>query len=132
MMAQTVKVRDYMATKLVKLHPDTEILRAVHTLLKHDIAAAPVVDDLGNLVGILTERDCIRVVLSAGYHSEFGGRVSDYMSKNVQTLEADDSIVDAAKLFCGQHFHRYPVMENDRLVGHLSRRDVMRALEKLR
>ncbi len=54
------------------------------------------------------------------------------MSTNVKTIAADDSIVDAAKLFFGQHFRRYPVMENGRLVGQLSRRDVLRALEKLR
>jgi len=130
-MKKPVRVRDYMATELVTLRPETEILRAVHALLKHDIAAAPVVDEAGNLVGILTERDCIRVVLNAGYHSEYGGQVSEYMSKNVETIEAEDSIVDAAKLFFGQRFHRYPVMENGRLVGQLSRRDVMRALEKL-
>ena len=131
-MSKTVKVRDHMATDLVTLQPETEILRAVHTLLKHDIAAAPVVDETGSLLGILTERDCIRVVLNAGYHSEYGGQVSDFMSADVQTIAAGDSIVDAAKLFCGERFHRYPVMENNRLVGFLSRRDVMRALEKIR
>ncbi|MBL4821071.1 MAG: CBS domain-containing protein [Gammaproteobacteria bacterium] len=131
-MSKAVKVRDYMATELVILSPETEILRAVHTLLKHDIAAAPVVDAAGNLVGILTERDCIREVLNAGYHSEYGGQVSEYMSKEVATINAEDSIVDAAKLFFGQRFHRYPVLENGRLVGQLSRRDVLRALEKLR
>jgi CBS domain-containing protein len=132
MMSKTVKVRDYMATELVTLRPETELLRAVHLLLTHDIAAAPVVDEAGTLVGILTERDCISVVLSAGYHSEFGGRVSDFMSREVKTIEADDSIVDAAKLFYGQEFHRYPVLDDDRLVGLLSRRDVLRALEELR
>ena len=130
-MLKSVRVRDYMATKLVTLRPDTEILRAVNTLLANDIAGAPVVDDDGNLVGILTERDCMRVVLNAGYHSEYGGQVSEYMSKDVETIAAEESIVDAAKLFFGERFHRYPVLENDRLVGQLSRRDVMRALAKL-
>lgn len=130
-MPESVKVRDYMARKLVTLNPDTEILRAVHTLISNDIAAAPVVDDAGNLVGILTERDCIRVVLTAGYHAEYGGQVADYMSKNVDTISAEDSIVDAAKLFLGDRFHRYPVLDDGRLVGQISRRDVMRALEKL-
>jgi CBS domain-containing protein len=130
-MLKSVRVRDYMATKLVTLRPDTEILRAVNTLLANDIAGAPVVDDEGNLLGILTERDCMRVVLNAGYHSEYGGQVSEYMSKDVETIAAEESIVDAAKLFFGERFHRYPVVENDRLVGQLSRRDVMRALAKL-
>jgi CBS domain-containing protein len=120
-----------MATELVTLHPDTEILRAVNTLLANDIAGAPVVDEQGSLVGILTEKDCMRVVLNAGYHSEYGGQVSEYMSKDVETIAADESIVDAAKLFFGERFHRYPVVENDRLVGQLSRRDVMRALATL-
>ena len=131
-MPKIVKVRDYMAKKLVTLSPDTEILRAVHVLLEHDIAAAPVVDGAGNLVGILTERDCIRVMFSAGYHSEFGGQVADYMSSDVQTITAETSLVDAAKEFFGKRFHRYPVIDDKRLVGFISRRDVMRALEKLR
>ena len=131
-MKTTVKVRDYMATDLITLHPQTEILRATHILLENDIAAAPVVDETGTLLGILTERDCIRVVLEAGYHSEYGGQVCDFMSTEVHSLSAGDSIVDAAKLFSGHKFHRYPVMENDRLVGFLSRRDVMRALEHIR
>ena len=130
-MSGPVRVRDYMATDLVTLRPETEILRAVHALVENDIAAAPVVDDAGALVGILTERDCMRVVLNAGYYSEYGGRVDEFMSKNVETIAADDSIVDAAKLFFGQRFHRYPVLENGRLVGQISRRDVMRALEAL-
>ena len=130
-MSEFVRVRDYMATDLVTLRPEMEILRAVHTLLENDIAAAPVVGDAGDLVGILTERDCMRVVLNAGYYSEYGGRVDEFMSKNVETIAADDSIVDAAKLFFGQRFHRYPVLENGRLVGQISRRDVMRALEAL-
>ncbi len=127
-MLESIKVRDAMAAELVTLAPEMDILRAVHTLLKHDIASAPVVDETGKLVGILTERDCMRVVLHAGYHSEYGGPVSEYMSKDVETIGADDSIVDAAKLFFGEDFHRYPVLENSRLVGQISRRDVMRAL----
>jgi|TARA_B100000315_G_scaffold241164_1_gene261761 CBS-domain-containing membrane protein len=131
-MSTAAKVRDYMATRLVALSPETEILRAVNILLKHDIASAPVVDEAQNLVDILIERDCIRVALNAGYHSEYGGQVSDYMSKDVQTIAAEDCIVDAVKAFFGQRFHRYPVMEDGRLVGYLSRRDVMHALGKLR
>lgn len=131
-MKTTVKVRDYMATDLLTLRPGTEILRATHILVEHDVAAAPVVDEAGALVGILTERDCIRVMLEASYHSEYGGQVSDFMSTEVHTLLAGDSIIDAAKLFSGEKFHRYPVLENNRLVGFLSRRDVMRALERIR
>ncbi len=130
-MSESVRVRDYMATDLVILDPNTEILRAVHTLLDNDISGAPVIDGNGKLVGMLTERDCMRVVLHAGYHSQHGGPVSDYMSKDVKTVAAEDSIFDTAKLFFGERFHRYPVMQKDYVVGQISRRDVMRALGEL-
>ncbi len=130
-MIGTAQVKDFMTREVVTLTPDTEILRAVNTLMVNDIAAAPVVDDQGSLVGILTERDCMRVVLKAGYHAEYGGLVSEYMSHEVDTINAHESIIDVAKLFFGQRFHRYPVMENDQLVGLISRRDVLRALAEL-
>ncbi len=126
-----VCVRDYMAKRLVTLKPEMEILRAVHILLEHDFGGAPVVDDAGLLVGILTEKDCMKIVLNAGYHSEYGGRVSEYMSRDVETMRPDDSIVEAAKRFLAESFHRYPVVDNNELVGQISRRDVMRALEHL-
>jgi CBS domain-containing protein len=129
-MYEPAKVKDFMARHLITLSPEMEILRAVSILLKNDIAAAPVVDDAGNLVGILTERDCMKVVLNAGYHSEYGGQVSEFMSPEVETIAANESIVDVAKLFFGQRFHRYPVLDNGRLVGQISRRDVLRALGK--
>jgi CBS domain-containing protein len=124
-------IRDYMAKRLITLSPEMEILKAVYLLMENDIAAAPVVDDAGTLVGILTERDCMKVVLNAGYHSEYGGRVSEFMSHDVETIDANESIIDVAKRFFGQRFHRYPVLENGKLVGQISRRDVLRALVKL-
>ena len=130
-MFESTKVKGFMAKDLITLLPDMEILQAVHLLIENDIAAAPVINDKGTLVGILTERDCMQVVLNAGYHSEYGGRVIEFMSKEVKTIDANESIIDVAKLFFGQRFHRYPVLENDLLVGQISRRDVLRALVKL-
>ncbi len=128
-MSKSVTVRDYMSANLVSLTPDMEILRAVYTLVKHGISGAPVVDDHGNLVGMLSERDCMKVALSAGYHGEYAGRVSEFMSSGVKTVDADASILEIAEMFLRAPFRRYPVMEDNRLVGQISRRDVLRALE---
>lgn len=121
-------VKDYMTRRLITLHPDAELLHAVHTLDRHDIAGAPVIDHDGNLVGVLTERDCLKVVYDAAYHSHYGGKVADFMSTTVETLAPDDNLVEAARRFIEGRFHRYPVLDNGRLVGQISRRDVMRAL----
>ena len=121
-------VRDYMTRDLITVKPDTEVLRALHVLAEHDIAGAPVVDDRGALIGILTEKDCIRSALEATYHSEYGGLVSDFMSTDVVVVSPDDSIVDTAERFLSRPYHRYPVIQDSQLVGLISRRDVIRAL----
>lgn len=121
-------VKDYMSGKLVTFTPDTDVLDAIHELVQHRIAGAPVVDDHGNLVGMLSEFDCMKVVLSAGYHGEPGGPVADLMVTDVKTVESSMSVFDLAELFMESGLRRYPVLKGNRLVGQISRRDVLRAL----
>ena len=127
-METKVYVRDYMSRQLVKLSPDMEIVAAMQKLLGRNVSGAPVVSDSGSLVGMLTERDCMKVVLNAVYHSEFSGVVSEYMATEIEVMQAGDNLVDAARRFFEQRYLRYPVMEEGRLVGVISRSDVMRAV----
>jgi CBS domain-containing protein len=120
-----------MSGKLVTFTPETDVLDAIHELVHHRIAGAPVVDSHGTLVGMLSEFDCLNVVLKAGYHGEPGGPVADLMTTDVKTVEADMSIIELTQLFMESGFRRYPVMKDNMLVGQISRKDVLRALEKL-
>jgi CBS domain-containing protein len=131
MIRKSCVVKDYMARTLVTFKPDTDVLDAVHELVKNRIAGAPVIDDSGNLIGMLSELDCMKVALHAGYHGDWGGPISDFMTHGVETVDADMSIIDLAQVFIDSSFRRFPVMENNRLVGQISRRDVLRALEYL-
>jgi len=131
MTSKSCLVKDYMARTLVTFKPDTDVLDAVHVLVNKRIAGAPVVDDAGNLLGMLSELDCMKVALHAGYHGNWGGPVSDFMSEGVKTVDADMSIIDLAQEFVTSRFRRFPVMDGTRLVGQISRRDVLRALEYL-
>ena len=130
-MLKSVKVRDYMAASLVVLHPEMEILRAIQLLVEHRISGAPVTDELGNLVGVLSELDCMQVALNAGYYEQLGGQVAEYMSRDVRTVQADTSIITLAQMFLDSPYRRYPVLDDNRLVGQTSRRDVLRALGAL-
>ena len=130
-MLQSVKVKDYMAANLTTFSPDLDVMQAVTQLIEKRISGAPVVDSHGNLVGILSERDCVRVALQTCYYSEQTGVVADYMQPQVETIDADTSIVELAQKFIDQPFRRYPVVDNNRLVGQISIRDVLRALEKI-
>lgn len=122
------RVRDFMTTNPLSVSPETEIMRAVHLLVAEDISGLPVTDAQGRLVGILTERDCIAVALQAGYFDELGGRVEQYMTTPVKTVEPDSSLMDLAELFARSPFRRCPVVEEGRLVGLICRRDILRAL----
>jgi CBS domain-containing protein len=122
------RVRDFMTTNPLSVSPETEIMRAVHLLVAEDISGLPVTDAQGRLVGILTERDCIAVALQAGYFDELGGRVEQYMTTPVETVEPDSSLMDLAELFARSPFRRCPVVEEGRLVGLICRRDILRAL----
>jgi len=123
-----MRVRDFMINKPVVFARDTDLLDAVRVLVDRRIAAAPVVDERGNLVGLLTERDFLRAALVAGYHGESGGCVGDYMSCDVHAVNADDGLLDVAMRFVETKRRQFPVMEDNRVVGLVARRDVLRAV----
>ena len=127
-MLRSVLVKDHMTKNPVTLAPEMNIREAVHLLIRNDISGAPVLDEHGRLVGVLTERDCMRVTMQADYYGEPGGLVKEFMSGNPQWVGPEQSVLTLAELFINGRFHRYPVVDNGRLVGIISRRDVMRAM----
>ena len=131
MQRRSCLVKDYMASTLTTFKPDTDVLDAVHVLVTKRIAGAPVVDNEGNLIGVISELDCMKVALDASYNGHWGGPVADFMSKDVQTVDAEMSIIDLAQVFVDSSFRRFPVMDGNRLVGQVSRRDVLRALQEI-
>lgn len=123
-----VRARDYMSKRLVSLDPDTDVLAAMRTLLEAGVSGAPVLDARGNLVGLLTQRDCLRVGLQGIYHQEPAGRVADYMAHPVETVPAHASLAELVETFRQSPHRRFPVMEGNRLVGQISRRDILQAI----
>ena len=126
---KSVKVQDYMATRLITFHQNDNVVAAMSVLLENSISGAPVVDDAGNLVGILSEVDLMEIVIQDSYYDESMGIVADYMKTSVDTVSPDMDIYSLAERFQKEHRRRYPVVRNDRLVGQISRRDVLRAAE---
>ncbi len=127
-MSVSLRVRDYMTTDLVTVLPQTDITQVVQMLIANDISGVLVVSDSQELLGILTERDCIATASSAGYYDELGGPASDFMSAPVETVSPDENLVDVAIRMTDSPYRRFPVLEDGRLVGLISRRDVLRAL----
>lgn len=113
------------------LGPDMPIRRAVAVLVTERASAAPVIDDSGALVGILSQKDCFRPTLNASYYQEWKGNVAEFMTREVVTLAAGIDIAEAAEAFL-THSHRvFPVLEGEQFLGMLRRSDVLRRLVEL-
>ena len=133
-MKERESVTHYMATKLITFTPETDIREAIRVILKNKISGAPVLNQRGELVGMLSEKDCIRVVLTGPFNRQPGGTgvVGDFMSTAVKTVPSTMSILDVAYEFANAPYRRFPVVDGNRLVGQISRRDVLRAIDEMR
>jgi len=131
-MPSAIKAADCMVRELVTVRPDTDAYDAIALLLKHRISGMPVVDESGRLVGMLSERDCLKTLLDSEYHNMPTAKVEDLMSTELKTIGPDTGIVEIASLFLHAPFRRLPVLDKGRLVGQVSRKDVLRAIQQMR
>ena len=124
-------IKEFMAKQLITFQSDTPIETAMESFLENKISGAPVLDDQGNLVGVLSEKDCMRTLFESSYYNNLGGFVKEYMSTDLKTINIHDTLSNVADEFIKSRFRRFPVMEGDKLVGQISRRDILRAIVKL-
>jgi CBS domain-containing protein len=131
-MIASLKVKDYMAVNKCTFSPDMDILRAIHKMLDSRISGAPVIDEHGNMIGFLSEKDCMQVALDAGYQQAgAAGRVSEFMSNSIETIDVETPILEVAELFLKGSYKRFPVVMDNRLVGTITRQNILRALEHI-
>lgn len=130
-MLKSIKVRDYMTRNLVTFRPEMNLFTAINRLLEHRISGAPVVDGQGHLVGLLSEGDCLRGILSGAYYESAGGDVSAYMTTEVEVISPEADIIEISERFLRGRRRRLPVVEEGRLIGQVSRSDVLRAVRSL-
>lgn len=131
---QQILVKDHMTTNLVTFHPEDSIDKVLEELTKRKISGAPVLDESGALVGVISERDCLAEIIKGKYTNtvRFPAKVKEHMSANVMTIDPDMSLFDAAQKFLEHKHRRFPVMKNGHLVGQISLSDVIRAFPKLK
>lgn len=130
-MQQSLSVRYYMNPNFLTLKVDQDIHEVIALFNAKRLFGAPVVDNVGNVIGILSGTDCIRAAVKYGFHPGFRGVVGDFMTKDVVTVEADSSILQVADQFFASHYRRFPVLHNNHVIGQIGRVDVLRAIEKL-
>ncbi|MDG1652558.1 MAG: CBS domain-containing protein [Flavobacteriaceae bacterium] len=120
-------VSDIMKRQLVIFAPEQSIHEVMRAFIKHRISGGPVVDESGTLVGVISEADCMKEISDSRYFNMpiLDKSVAHFMSKKVDTIESNTSVFDAAALFSKSSRRRYPVLENNQLVGQVSRKDIV-------
>jgi CBS domain-containing protein len=128
-------VTKYMVpvSKMITFTPELNIEEVIDTMITKGISGAPVLDEHRRLVGIISEKDCLRLIVDQAYHNlPMNSRtVSDYMTAKVKTLSPSSDVVEAATEFLNSSIRRMPVVDNGILIGQVSRRDILKASKNI-
>lgn len=127
-------VINYMARDLITFRLDQDINEAIDAMVNHEISGAPVLNDKDELVGIITEKDCLRMIIDMTYHNQAlsKSKVADYMTANPITMSPENDVLDVVEAFLNSNFRRFPVVDQGKLIGQISRRDILRAAMKIK
>lgn len=123
-------VKEYMTSPVLTLKNNSTIYEAMDFLISKRISGAPVVDKNGNLVGIISEKDCLRL-MSLGVENRLPSieeSVENFMTKNVITIDPKMDIFFAAGLFLKNVYRRLPVVSEGKIIGQISRVDILRGM----
>ncbi|WP_299128508.1 CBS domain-containing protein [uncultured Winogradskyella sp.] len=129
-----LKVKDYMTTSLITFKPEQSVQDVVESLIKHKISGGPVVNEKNEIVGIISEGDCLKQLSESRYYNMplKHDNVEKRMAKNVETIDGNMDVFDAANKFLQSKIRRFPIVENGKLVGQISQKDILKAALQLK
>jgi CBS domain-containing protein len=143
-----MQASDVMVRDVITVRPETDLAEAVKLLAEHDVSALPVIDAASNLVGVLSEADLIHRVeigtekrrswwleavtggaaLASEFAKEHGKKVGEIMTPEVVSVAEDTPLSEIAALFERKRIKRVPVVSGGKLVGIVSRSNLIQAL----
>ncbi len=132
---ESILVSDYMTSTLITFKPEDSIEHVIQTLLGNKISGGPVVNEKNELIGIISEGDCIKQISESRYYNmplESEWTVEKFMIKEVETIDGNMNIFDAANKFLESKIRRFPIVKEGKLVGQISQKDVLKAAMKLK
>ena len=131
---QNILVKDYMSRDVITFRKSDSIYSAMQELLKKKISGAPVINKSGKVVGIISETDMMKNIVDSQYYNMPISKtnVSKYMKKSVDYISPDATIFEAASEFIKLKRKRFPVMISGRIVGIISRVDIISAAISIR
>jgi CBS domain-containing protein len=136
-----MRAKDIMSTPIITAHPETSLKEIADTLVRHDIGAIPIVDDTGELLGLVTEADVIRlqtipdprlhaIPLIGREQEHVPTQASEVMTINVVTRTEDEDVTSIARLMLTLHLKHVPIVSGKKVTGIISRRDILKVLAR--
>ena len=131
---ENILVKYFMSKEIISFHKSDSIFEVKKVLLEKKISGAPVISKSGKLIGIISETDIMKQIIDSKYFNMPMSKttVSKYMTKNVDYISPNETIFDAAEKFLRLKRKRFPVMESNRILGIISRVDIIAAALKIR
>jgi len=125
-----LKAKDIMTENVVSVKKDTPIYEALELLAKYNITGIPVVREDMILVGVLSEKDVLRLFYA--HEGEEEGTVNDFMTQPAVHFDEKESLLDICDCLTNNYFRRVPVTSEGKLVGIISRKDIIDYILRLR
>ncbi len=127
---ESLTVKDYMTHQAITFRPDMSLSAALDKVIRSEHLGGPVIDDKENVIGFLSEQDLLDKLVKASYFCQDTHLVSDCMHQEVLSVSPNTSILELAEMMKVGKPKVYPVVDNGKLVGIITRRDVLRAIGK--
>ena len=130
-----ILVSYYMTKKLITFNPGDSLVHVINLLIKNKISGGPVVNDKNELIGIISEGDCMKHISDSKYYNmpmDSDNTVEKNMASEVETIDKNMNIFDAATKFISSKRRRFPIVENGKLIGQISQKDVLKAALKMK
>ncbi len=121
------KAEEVMTKEVITVTPDTRVIKAMEILTTNKISGLPVVDDDKNIIGIITETDMLNLFFDGHWHDT---AVKEVMTQHVVSCAPNDSIYAVGLEISKEKFRRVPIVDEGKIVGIISRRDIINAVLK--
>jgi len=132
---EQILVSDYMTKNLITFQAKQPIEEVIGTLIKNKISGGPVVNEKNELIGVISEGDCMKQISESRYYNmpmDTSNTVEKAMASNVETIDGNMNIFDAANKFLESKRRRFPIVENGKLIGQISQKDILKAALQLK
>ena len=124
---KTLLVANIMTRDIVVFTKNQSIHEVMQKFIKYRISGGPVVDQAGKLIGVISEADCMKEISDSRYFNMpiLDKTVAHFLTRKVDTIEASETIFEAASRFFKTSRRRFPVLDKNQLVGQISRKDIV-------